>query len=78
MSSWLFLLIGSFGAVGLAMAVGTLVALWQYQRTGTFPNAAPDAPPPDSRHFVGMWLRVVIGLVLALAGFASLVANDLI
>lgn len=78
MTSWQFLLIGGFGAVGFAMAVGTLAALWQYKRHGHFPNADPDAPPPEARHFVGMWVRIVVGLLLAGAGLASLVANDLI
>ncbi len=78
MVSWQFLLLGTFGAVGFAMAMGTLAALANYKRNGHFPNAAPGAPPPERKHFVGMWLRVVIGLVLAVAGLASLVVNDLI
>ncbi len=78
MVSWQFLLVGSFGAVGLALAAGTLAALAHYRRNGYFPSGAPGDEPPTRRHLVGMWVRVAIGLVLALAGIAALVSRDLI
>lgn len=77
MISWQFLVLGSFGAVGLALAFGTLAALAQYRRHGHFPNAEPGAPPPGRREFVGLWLRIIIGLALAVAGFVSLQAQRL-
>lgn len=78
MVSWQFLLLGIFGAVGLALCLGTLAALLQYRRLGHFPNADPGDPKPTRAQFIGLWLRVVIGLALAIAGIASLQAQDLL
>jgi hypothetical protein len=78
--SWQFLIIGTFAAVGAALAVGTLAALLRYRRTGRFPGedpATPSEPVPRSR-FVGMWLRVVIGTALAVYGVVSLQRADLL
>ncbi len=77
MISWQFLVLGSFGAVGLALSLGTLAAMAQYRRNGHFPNAEPGDPPPSRSKFVGLWARVVIGLLLAVAGFVSLQAQNL-
>lgn len=77
MISWQFLLLGTFGAVGLALAVGTLAALAQYRRNGHFPNAEPGDPPPSRGQFIGLWARVVVGIGLAIAGFVSLQAQNL-
>lgn len=75
MVSWQFLILGSFGAVGLALALGTLTALLQYRRNGHFPNASPGDEPPTRRQFIGLWVRIVVGIVLAIAGFVSLQAQ---
>lgn len=77
MVSWQFLLIGSFAAVGAAMALGTLAAMANYRRTGIFPGQ-DEASTPTRGQIIGLWVRIVIGLVLAGAGVASLVVNDLI
>ncbi len=70
-SSWTFLLVGSFAAVGAALALGTLAALWTYRRTGTFPGT--DGPAELSRsRLVALWARVVVGVVLALVGIEAL------
>jgi hypothetical protein len=68
-----YLLIGSFGAVGAALAVGTLGALVRYHRTGAFPGAQRDAegrsgpePTPTRGRLVVLWLRVVAGVAVAL------------
>lgn len=62
-TSWLFLLVGSFAAVGAAMAVGTLAALLRYHRTGSFPGAKDPGELSRGR-LVGLWLRVAVGFVL--------------
>ncbi len=66
-TSWLFLIVGSFAALGAAMAVGTVAALWRYHRTGTMPGT--DAPADLSRgKLVSLWVRIVVGVVVAVAG----------
>jgi hypothetical protein len=66
-TSFGFLLFGSVGAVGAALAVGTLAALWRYHRTGAFPNHEPGEVVPRSK-LRWMWVRVVLGLALAAYG----------
>ena len=63
-----FLLVGTFGAVGAAWAVGTGAALLRYHRTGEFPGADEDGRIGRSR-LVALWLRVVVGA--AIAAFAA-------
>lgn len=70
-SSWTFLLVGSFAAVGAAMAAGTLAALWTYRRTGTFPGSDGPAVLPRRRLAV-LWARVLVGLALTGAGIEAL------
>lgn len=70
-SSWTFLLVGSFAAVGAAMAAGTLAALWTYRRTGTFPGSDGPAVLPRER-LIALWTRVVVGLVLTGIGLEAL------
>jgi hypothetical protein len=66
-TSFGFLLFGSVGAVGAALAVGTLAALWRYHRTGAFPNHEPGEMVERSK-LRWMWVRVVLGLGLAAYG----------
>jgi len=75
-SSWAFLLVGSFAAVGAAMAVGTLGALVRYHRTGEFPNANPEQAP--ARIVLKLWIRVVIGAGLAVLGSVMLLRSGLL
>ena len=75
--SWGFLLVGSFAAVGAAMAVGTLAALLRYRRTGEFPGATPDAPVTRGR-LTALWIRVGVGAVLAGIGIVALLDRGLI
>jgi hypothetical protein len=70
-TSWAFLLVGSFAALGAAMALGTLAALWTYRRTGTFPGHDAPAQLPRAR-LVALWARVAVGLVLAGIGVEAL------
>ena len=66
-TSWLFLIIGSVAALGAAMAFGTLAALWRYHRTGLAPGS--DEPVQMSRgKAVSLWLRVGVGVVVAVYG----------
>lgn len=70
-TSWSFLLIGSFAAVGAAMTVGTLAALLRYHRTGSMPGGEAPAEV-ERRRLVGLWIRVVVGVVLTLIGLAAM------
>jgi hypothetical protein len=70
-SSWTFLLVGSFAAVGAAMAVGTVAALWQYHRTGTMPGSDEPVELTPARVRV-LRLRIVVGLVLTAMGIQAL------
>jgi len=69
--SWTFLLVGSFAAMGAAMALGTAAALWRHHRTGTMPGS--DEPVELSpRRLTVLRLRVVVGLVLTAMGVEAL------
>ncbi len=70
-TSWAFLLVGSFAAVGAAMALGTLAALWRYHRTGVFPGAEEGSTVPPSK-ITALWVRVALGVVLAAAGIVAI------
>jgi hypothetical protein len=72
-----FLIVGSFAAVGAALAVGTLAALVRYRRTGTMPGSDDPVELPR-RRLVGMWVRVVVGVVLAVYGIATLDVSGLL
>lgn len=74
---WTFLLVGGFGAVGAAMAVGTTAALVRYHRTGQWPGVEDGAEVSTGR-LVGLYLRVVVGLVLAVYATISLTDAGLI
>lgn len=71
-TSWAFLLIGSFAAVGAAMAIGTLAALVRYHRSGVWPghHEVDEAP---GRRLAALWLRVVVGLLLFAVGANAIV-----
>lgn len=75
--SWSFLLVGSFAAVGAAMALGTLAALLRYRRTGEFPGAAEGEPVSRGR-LVALWMRVGVGVVLAVVGIVTLQQRGLL
>lgn len=70
-TSWAFLLVGSFAAVGAAMAFGTLAALLRYHRTGVFPGVEEPAVVSTGK-YVALWVRVGIGVVLTVAGVVAL------
>jgi hypothetical protein len=76
-TSWAFLLVGSFAAVGAAMALGTLAALLRYRRTGVFPGSAEPAELP-TRKLVALWIRVGVGTVLAIIGLVALTRAGLL
>jgi hypothetical protein len=73
-TSFGFLLFGSVGAVGAALAFGTLAALLRYHRTGAFPGHEPGEVVSRGK-YVGLWIRVVGGLALAIYG-AYIVAES--
>lgn len=79
-TSWAFLLIGSAAAVGAALAIGTLAALVRYYRTGTFPGVdEPDGPGEVSTgRLAALWIRIVIGVILTIAGIVVMVRAELI
>jgi hypothetical protein len=70
-SSWTFLIVGSFAALGAAMAVGTFAALARYRRTGTMPGSDEPVELTPGRLRV-LYLRIVIGLVLTGMGVEAL------
>lgn len=70
-SSWTFLIVGSFAALGAAMAVGTIAALWQHHRTGTMPGSDEPVELSPKRRRV-LHLRIVVGLVLTAMGIQAL------
>jgi hypothetical protein len=76
-TSWAFLLVGSFAALGAAMALGTLAALWRYRRTGIFPGHDEPAELPTSR-LVVLWVRVAAGTVLTVIGIVALERQGLL
>ncbi|HEX9767240.1 MAG TPA: hypothetical protein VGA36_10790 [Nitriliruptorales bacterium] len=80
MVSWQFLLIGGLAAVGAALAVGTLAAMVAYRRTGSFPGRPEGEEPTEvsAGQLVGLWLRVVIGMALAIWGVVSLSSAGLL
>lgn len=76
-TSWLFLIVGSFAALGAAMAIGTLAALIRYHRTGAFPGT--DEPSELSRgRLVSLWSRVAVGSVLTVIGIVAIERAGLI
>lgn len=77
MNDLVFLIVGSFAAVGAALAVGTLAALVRYRRTGTMPGSDEPVELPR-RRLIGMWARIVIGVVLAVYGIATLDVSGLL
>jgi hypothetical protein len=70
-TSWAFLLVGSFAALGAAMAAGTLAALLRYRRTGTFPGSDEPAQLPRGK-LVALWARVGVGVVLTIVGIVAI------
>lgn len=76
-TSWAFLLLGSFAALGAAMAVGTLAALVRHRRTGTFPGSE-EVVVLDTRRRALLWGRVVVGGALAGAGVVALLRSGLV
>jgi undecaprenyl pyrophosphate phosphatase UppP len=79
-SSWGFLLVGSFAALGAAMAVGTLAAIVRYHRTGVFPGADTAQEPTEvtRSRLLALWVRVAVGVVLTLVGIAALRGGGLL
>lgn len=70
-TSWAFLLVGSFAALGAALTAGTVAALVRHRRTGTMPGS--DVPVDlTPRRRVMLWLRVAVGLALTLVGVEAL------
>lgn len=78
MESWVFLLVGGLGAVGAALSLGTLAALVQYRRTGTPPGLDEDDQAPESGVERRLWVRIVMGAVVAAICFASLARQGLL
>lgn len=69
---WTFLIVGTFGAVGAALAVGTLAALLRYYRTGEWPGQGEGAVDVPAGRLVALWVRVVLGAAVAIYAFVSL------
>lgn len=78
MESWVFLLVGSLGAAGAAMTLGTLAAIVRVRRTGTLPGQPDDAPPPPPGTERRLWVRVVLGAVVAVTAALVLAEQGLL
>jgi hypothetical protein len=78
--SFQFLIVGGLGAVGAALTLGTLAAVVRYWRTGRWPGEQDidDPPPVTTGHWIGLWLRAVIGVALTVWAVVSLLAADLL
>ena len=75
---WTFLLVGTFAAVGAALAAGTLAALVRYHRTGSFPEQGAGQAEVTTGRLVGLWLRVAVGTAVAVYGIVSLAQRGLL
>ncbi len=66
-------------AVGAAMGFGTAAALWRHHRTGLFPGQPIDdeGNPVGEVSLPGAWVRVGLGLLVALWGLAGVVSGSL-
>lgn len=73
---WQFILVGGFGAVGAALVVGTLAALTRWYRTGQWPDGS--GAEVGTGRIVGLWLRVVLGVVVAAWAVISLSQDGLL
>lgn len=73
---WEFIVVGSVGAIGAALALGTLAALLRWHRTGDWPGDG--AAEVTTGRLVGLWLRVVVGAAVAVWAFASLAGSGLL
>lgn len=73
---WRFIWVGAFGAVGAALAVGTLAALFRWYRTGTWPDGTGDSV--GTGRLVGLWMRVLVGAVVATWAVVSLSGDGLL
>jgi hypothetical protein len=71
-TSWAFLLVGSFAAVGAAMALGTAAALVRYHRTGELPGADGDGGVVPGRRLAALYARVVVGVILTIIGIVAI------
>jgi hypothetical protein len=79
MESWVFLLVGSVGAVGAAMVVGTVGALVGWYRNGTLPNQGSEGMPvPSERTIRLLWFRIGVGVVVAVAALLVLQGQGLL
>lgn len=73
---WQFILVGGFGAVGAALAVGTLAALARWYRTGQWPDGSGDEV--TTGRVVGLWVRVLLGVAVATWAATSLAQDGLL
>lgn len=74
----MFLVVGGLGATGAALSLGTLAALVQYRRTGDLPGRGQDAPEPAPGTERRLWVRIVIGAVVAGICLVSLAQQGLL
>lgn len=75
---WTVLLVGPLAAIGAALALGTLAALVRYHRTGSFPGEDGEEQTVSRGHLLGLWARVAVGAVVAVAGVVTLAQRGLL
>ena len=73
-ANWLLLCLGA------AMAGGTGMALWQFRRDGVFPGQPvdEDGTPTEEPAVRTAYVKIVIGVILALYGLAGLTVGTVI
>lgn len=76
-TSFGFLILGSIGAVGFALAVGTLAAMGRYRRTGSFPGHEP-GQVLEQRDWVKLWARVIGGTAIGIYGVYVVVRSGVL
>lgn len=75
---WTFILVGTFAALGAALALGTLAALIRYHRRGAFPDEEGAVTDPTTDHLAALWARVVVGTGVAVWGIVTLARRGLL
>lgn len=76
-TSFGFLILGSIGAVGFALAFGTLAAMGNYRRTGSFPGHEP-GHVLTRREWIKLWARVVGGVAVGIYGVIVVIRSGVL
>lgn len=76
-TSFGFLILGSIGAVGFALAFGTLAAMGSYRRTGAFPGHEP-GQVLSRGDWAKLWARVIGGVAVGIYGVIVVIRSGVL